>query len=418
MQSTWLIIIVIILIILSSLFSASETAYSSLNTIRIKKKAKNGDKKAKETYKLSMKFSNLITAILIGNNIVNITASTIMAYLFAKYFGAVGILYATIILTIIIIVFGEVIPKVIAKENAEATAIFMVKPLKTLIFITKPIGNLVQCLEKHYTKKDKKVTATEDELLEIVQTIEFEGVLNQVERELIESAIEFDDKVASDVMTKKLDVVFIYEDDNIDTVKDVLREYRYSRIPVVDRKTGKVVGVIREADVLDTVLSGEEISIKKLLKEAIYITSRKKLPVVLSHIQKSRAHMAIVVDNYKTLEFLGIVTLEDVLEEIVGEIYDEYDDVPNNIVEIGHHSYEVDPNVKIKEFFKKYVKDVKLPKTKMQTFTGWLKELNNEKQIWLNDIFKYENIIMKVSDIKDGNIYKLDIDILSKEHEL
>ena len=413
-------IAIVLLIISSAAFSATETAFSSLNIIRIKQKAKKGNKSAKIVYKVANNYSALLTTILICNNIVNILATSLSSYLFSVEFnlGASGIGYATIMMALLIIIFGEISPKIVARQNAENIAQVVAKPISILIVIFKPIAHVVTLLEKKLKKnKEDNVTATESELLEIIQTIEFEGVLNQDERELIESAIYFDDKKAGEVMTEKDDVTFIYDDAKLEDIKNTILDYKYSRIPVVSRKTGEVIGILHEADVLESIIKGEKVNAAKRMKDLLYISSKRRLPAVLEKIQKSKAHMAIVVDNLKNKEFIGIVTLEDVLEELVGEIYDEYDDLPENVVEIGHHSFEIDPNIDIDDFFKKYVDDVKPPKLKVQTFSGWLKEMNGNDKFHENEEFVYENIVMKVAELQNNNIVRLDIKVLSKEEE-
>lgn len=205
-----IVIVLVLLIVLSALFSSSETAYSSLNQIRLKQMAKNGDRKAKIAYNNTKRFTSLITTILIGNNLVNILATSMATSLLTSLFGGAGIALATFFMTVLILIFGEVMPKIIAKSKAEATALHMAVPLHYLLIVLRPLTWIVESAQTHWEKKQniENVTATEDELLEIVSTIEQEGVLEQDERELIESVIEFDDKNVRDIMIPKEDVVF------------------------------------------------------------------------------------------------------------------------------------------------------------------------------------------------------------------
>lgn len=402
------IFILIILIGISALCSMTETALSSVSIIRIKAKAKKGDKKSIKVYRLVKKYSETVTTILIFNNIVNILSTSLATYIFSKSLGSSGVAYATIIMTIVILMFGEITPKIFGKNNA-LDIMYKVTPIFTvLVNIMFPITKLVQKFEGKFNKNEKKITATEDELLEIVQTIEYEGVLNQGESELIQNAVSFDDKRVSSVMLKKEDVIFLYDDASEQTIRDIISSQKYSRIPVICRNTNKVIGIVHEGDLIDDILNNKKISIQSLIKDVIYITPGRKLSYALDKIQKSRMHMAIVVDNSEDHNFLGIVTLEDIIEELVGEIYDEYDDLPQNVVEIGLHTFQINPNVEVKYFFNNYLENMEVPNIKSKTFVGWLKELDSNR-IKKNAEFQYKNIKMKILSIDAGNPTKIEL---------
>lgn len=402
------IFILIILIGISALCSMTETALSSVSIIRIKAKARKGDKKSIKVYRLVKKYSETVTTILIFNNIVNILSTSLATYIFSKSLGSSGVAYATIIMTIVILMFGEITPKIFGKNNA-LDIMYKVTPIFTvLVNIMFPITKLVQKFENKFNKNEKKITATEDELLEIVQTIEYEGVLNQGESELIQNAVSFDDKRVSSVMLKKEDVIFLYDDASEQTIRDIISSQKYSRIPVICRNTNKVIGIVHEGDLIDDILNNKKISIQSLIKDVIYITPGRKLSYALDKIQKSRMHMAIVVDNSEDHNFLGIVTLEDIIEELVGEIYDEYDDLPQNVVEIGLHTFQINPNVEVKYFFNNYLENMEVPNIKSKTFVGWLKELDSNR-IKKNAEFQYKNIKMKILSIDAGNPTKIEL---------
>ena len=292
----------------------------------------------------------------------------------------------------------------------------MAKPLSYLVTILRPISFVVETLETHWEKKleIENVTATEDELLEIVSTIEQEGVLEQEERELIESVIEFDDKNVRDIMVPKDQVVFLYDNATYDQLRTVLREHKLSRLPVISYDTLEVVGILRVRDVLDALLENQEIVISEMMQDPVFVTQRKKLPAVLEDIQKSREHMAIVEESRTSHVFVGIVTLEDVLEELVGEIYDEYDPLPNHVVEIGHHTFTIDGSVSLINFFDTYVEDQEAPKTKARTFAAWVFELNNHRKVRKGRELEFENLEMKVLDTKDGMAARIELQILSQ----
>lgn len=407
-------IAIVLLLILSGIFSASETAYSSVNVIRLKQMAR-ANKKAKLALDQVNEYTHVLTTILIGNNIVNITAASLATYVFSVWFKEAGVFYATLVMTVFILLFGEVLPKVIAKEHAEQIVIFISKPLQVLIFLLKPVVKLVSRVEKHIVDEDnKKVTATEDELVEIVQTIEMEGVLDQEERELIEKAILFDDKIVREVMRPRDEVVFLYDNATEAQILEVISTHKYSRIPVISYEGLHAVGIVRERDVLDCLLQKKPIAMDSLLRKVTFVSQRHRLQTALEKLQKSREHMAIVVENMKSMNFVGLVTLEDILEEIVGEIYDEYDDLPRFVIEIGHHTFEVDGIVPIKQFFNDYLEDEPKPKTKAKTFADWIDELADGRRIRKNSQFAYENIGLKVLGVKNFQAHKIEVNVYSR----
>lgn len=411
------IILLIVLIIISAVCSATETAVTSCNVIRLKFMAKKGNKKARKAYKLIKNYSNTISTILIFNNIVNTASAAIATFLFSNYFGASGVLYATLVMTIFILAFGEITPKIIAKEYAIEFLIIIAPLFIVLVRLMSPINYLIRKLKGIFTKKKKKITATEDELLEIVQTIEHEGVLEQGESELIQNAVEFDDKKVKDIMVLRDDVIYLYDTDSIDTVKEMILKQKYSRIPIVCKNTDKVIGVIHEGDFIDNYLSNKSVEVMDLIKDVIYLTKNRRLSFALEKIQKSRTHMAIVIDNNEDHNFIGIITLEDILEELVGEIYDEYDDLPKNVLKIGLHTYQIDPNIYVKSFFDEYLEEVKPPAIKSSNFVGWLNELSNNN-IKLNAEYVYQNIKIKVLEVSNKIPTKLEIVVHSNYEEV
>lgn len=411
-----LLILLVILIALSACFSSAETAYSSLNVIRLKQMAKSGNKKAKTAYANAKNFTAVITTILIGNNVVNILATSILTSLATELIkGAAGVAVATGVMTVLILAFGEITPKIVAKAKAENIALLMAKPLSILVTVLRPISFVVEKIEQHWEEKlqIENVTATEDELLEIVSTIEQEGVLEQEERELIESVIEFDDKNVRDIMVPRDQVIFLYDNATYDQLKATLHDHKLSRLPVISYETTQVVGILRVRDVLDALLEGKEVVIKDLMQPPVFVTQRKKLPAVLEDIQKSREHIAIVEESQTSHVYVGIVTLEDVLEELVGEIYDEYDPLPNHVLEIGLHTFEIDGKVSLIDFFDTYVEDQDVPDTKARTFAAWIYELNNHRKVRKGREIEFENFEIKVLDTKDGMASRLELTILS-----
>lgn len=419
----WFIVVLIVLLGLSASFSASETAFSSLNSIRMKQMAKAGNPKAKSAYKVSKNFTETITTILIGNNLVNIFGTALATSLFSAMYGAAGVAIATAMMTLLILVFGEILPKIVAKTKAEDVALFYARPLYILSLLFKPITSLIVRLQESWEKRldIERVTATEDELLEIVSAIEQEGILEQEERELIESVIEFDDTSVREVMVPLDKVVFLYDDATYDDLRALLKQHKLSRIPIISSDTLEVIGVLRVRDVLDTMLEEKTVSVLDLMQKPIYVPQRRKLPQVLEDIQKSREHMGIVVESMKSNRFVGIVTLEDILEELVGEIYDEYDSLPKNVVEIGHHTFHIDGHVSLHDFFDNFVEDQDAPYTKARTIASWVSELNEGRKVRKNRVIEYQNFVITVLETEQGEAKRIELEIgsfVNEEDEL
>lgn len=407
-----LLVSLAVLLILSALFSATETAITGINVIRIQQLAKTGNKKAEFIYECTQSITRCITSILIVNNVVNILASALTAALFTQLFGIYGVAYATIIMTILILIFGEITPKIIARQNSEKVALYLADLLRVILFICYPFAILVEKFQNRFLKQDAMVTATEDELLAIVSTIEQEGVLEQEERELIENVIEFNDTSVKQIMVEKQNVVTIYDNISFSDLKKVLKHEKYSRIPVLSYETQKVIGILKSKDVFDRLLENEPIVIKELMKKPIFVSRRKKLPAILESIQKSREHIAIVVENMRTNEYIGIVTLEDILEELVGEIYDEHDLLPKDVVEIGHHTFIISGEVSLKDFADQN-EDFKLPETNQRTFSEWIYELSGNKKIRKNKEIVYENYFITILETEEGLATKIELEINS-----
>lgn len=414
------IIVLGILLVLSGFFSATETAFSSANIIRIKQYTKSSKKKlakkAKITLKLQENYAIFLSSVLVGNNIVNMASASIATYLFASVYGMgeSGVLIATLVMSVLVIVFGEITPKTLARIWPEKFAMFASKPMCMLVKVLKPVTALFGKFDEKVSDmvdEEDKVTATEEELIDIVEKIEKEGVLEHQESELIQSAITFDSKSVRVVMTPREKVKYIDINDNFSAVTEFFNEYQYTRAPVYDEKVEQVVGVINQKDVYSCYFENKEKSAKELMCEAIFVSHRRLIPYALEIIQKNKSHLAIVVDNIKDKNFLGIITLEDILEELVGEIYDEYDDSPSNVFEIGNHLYQVNGKVTLDDLFDNYLTNTDFPRTKGKNVNDWIKEL--VISVKKNTELYYDNLKITILDICDENIELVEIEILT-----
>lgn len=322
-----MIVVLVILVAMSAYFSATETAFTSLNRIRLRTRADAGNTRAAKTLRLEEDYNKLLSTILIGNNIVNITATTVGTVLCTKWFHQYGPTVATVALTVIILLFGEVSPKSLAKENPEAWAMFATPLLSVLMVVLTPV-NLLFTWWKHLLSRvfrnKTNDSITEEELVGMVDQAETEGGLDEHESDLIRNAIEFNDMEVSEILTPRVDLLAAEENSSMEEVAALFVESGYSRLPIYHDTIDNIVGVIHEKDFYAGRYRGETM-VKNLKSPVFYTTGNTKISELLRILQKNKAHMAVVVDEYGGTE--GIATLEDILEELVGEIWDEHDEV-------------------------------------------------------------------------------------------
>ena len=325
--SIGMLVALLIMVAMSAYFSATETAFTSLNRIRLKTKAENGNRRAARTLALAEQYDKLLSTILIGNNIVNITATTVATVLCTKLFHEYGPTVSTVSLTIIILIFGEISPKSLAKENPEAWAMFAAPLLGLLMVVLTPVNFLFGLWKKllgRVFRGGGDDGITEEELVGMVDQAETEGGLDEHESDLIRAAIEFNDLEVSEILTPRVDLVAAEEDSTMEEVAALFAESGYSRIPIYHETIDNIVGVVHEKDFYAARYRGETL-LANLKSPVFYTTGNTKISELLRILQKNKAHMAVVVDEYGGTE--GIATLEDILEELVGEIWDEHDEV-------------------------------------------------------------------------------------------
>lgn len=407
------LIIIIISILLSSYFSATETAFSSLNRIRVKNLAEKGNKRAKLVLKLSEQYDVLISTILIGNNIVNILAASLGTLLFVELLGQdIGATVSTVVMTIVILIFAEVSPKTIAKESPEKFAMFSAPYIHMLISVFAPFNLFFKgwkkLLSKVFKSSDER-SITEEELLTIIDEAEEGGGINETEGTLIRSAIEFTELEAADILTPRTDVTFISMDMEKEKIAKTFAETGYSRLPVYEGTHDHVVGIIHHKD-FHNFIYHTDVMLSEYVKPALFITKAKKIDALLKELQLKKMHIAVVLDEFGGT--VGIVTMEDILEELVGEIWDEHDEVIHEIEKIGEKHYLVSGHANVEKFFEMIDYDME---TDVFTVSGWVVEtighLPKKGETYSNSTFEIEireidgKRIKKVA-IKDIRIIK------------
>ena len=322
-------VVIFLLVLLSALFSSLETAFSFVNKIRIQQSAEDGNKRAKNAQYIIEHFDNALTAILICNNAVNLGCSSIATVLCLNLFGDVGSAIATGATTLLVLTFGEVIPKCLAKENCDSFSLSTAGFLKGLTILLSPLVFVFIKLKSFALKlsggRNDAPSVTENELKYIVESIEEEGVLEESESEMVRSALDFDETTAEEILTPRVDVVFINIEDSPEKIKESIIENRYSRIPVFENTTDNIVGILHTRDYLEALADGTVPNLRELLQTPYFIFKTQQLSKILSHFKRTKVHLAIVTDEYGGT--LGIVTMEDLLEEIVGEIWDEDEEI-------------------------------------------------------------------------------------------
>ncbi|MBQ3885259.1 MAG: HlyC/CorC family transporter [Ruminococcus sp.] len=367
------ILLVICMMVFSALFSSTETAYSSVNKLRLKNYEAQGNKKAKKALKLANKFDEVLTAVLIGNNIVNIATSSVSTLVFMKFFGSNGAAISTIVITILVLVFCEVIPKSYAKKNAEKLALSFAAPLSFLVTVFKPLVWLLNKLSSLVAKGGEEApSVTEDELKYMIDEIEEQGVIEEQESELVKSALEFDEITINEILIPRVKVVGVEIGDDIEEIKKIFCTEMYSRLPVYEKSLDDIVGLITNKAFFKMLIEGGN-DIRSIIQEVPHIADTKLISEAMKEMQRSKVHFAVVTDQYGGTK--GIVTLEDIIEELVGEIYDEDDEIINQIYMLAPDKYEVSGDMNISDMLEQLDLDEDMIQTDYTSVGGWVTDV-------------------------------------------
>ena len=370
------LVLIIACIILSGYFSATETAFSTFNRIRIKTLAEKGDRKAARVLRLSENYDTLISTILIGNNIVNILATALSTLLFISLLNgdqSLGSTVSTVVMTVAVLIFGEISPKTIAKRSPDAFVFFSAPIISFFEIILFPITIIFkgwQALLSKIFKKNEDEGITEEELISIIEEAEEEGDLDADEGTLIKSAIEFNDLEVSDIFTPRIDITAVSKDATKEELSDLFSESGYSRLPVYDGDIDNVIGIVYYKDFYSTAFA-DDISIEDIVKPVIYVAKTQPINDLLKELQNKQLHMAIVLDEFGSTA--GIVTLEDILEEIVGEIWDEHDEKVEEIKQTAEGEYIISGMASVSKVFDVF--DLDDEEVDATNVNGWAMEV-------------------------------------------
>ena len=412
-------ILLVILIALSAFFSASETAYTTVNKIRLQNYVDAGSKKAKTALFIAENYDRTLTTILIGNNIVNIGASSIATLLFVKLFGPSGAAISTAVMTILILIFGEVLPKSFAKESSEKFALAFSRSLRILMTVFWPVVFLfiqLKKVAKHISpiKEEETPTVTEQELKFIVESIEDEGVLEKQESELVQHALEFDEKTVQEVLTPRVDMTTLDIEDDLQTNIGLVLTERFSRIPVCRGTSDRIIGILHTKDLLEALVRGDAIDLASMVQPAFFVYKTKKLSSLLADFKRNKTHVAIVTDDYGGT--VGMVTMEDLLEELVGDIWDEDEEIIRDFVRIDSQHFLISGDLTIRELFD----HLDLPFSNLESnhtsCGGWaLEALGHIPQA--GEAFQFKNITLTIQEMDDQRVKKLSVYLAPQPEE-
>ena len=397
----------LLLLALSAFFSASETSFTSVNMIRMRNMAEEGNRKAASAVRLAENYDRTLSTILIGNNLVNIALSSLTTVMATELFGNAGVAVATGAATLLILTFGEILPKGWAKENSERLVLAVAQPLSFCTFLFYPLGTFFIWLRGAFGKREegeKAPSITEQELMYMVGAIQEEGVLEEQEKDLVQSALEFDETTVQEVLTPRVNLTALdIEEEQEGIVRTVTAE-KYSRIPVYEGTIDNIVGVVQSREILMRIIQGRPVRLKSLMSKPVFIHRTMKISRLLGEFQRKKNHIAVVIDDYGGT--LGIVTLEDLLEELVGEIWDEDEEITTDLLEVGENTWEVSGDMNIEEFFDRIGYTPRGFESDFNTMNGWALEML-EHIPEADESFTYDQLTVTVREMDDQRITKL-----------
>ncbi|MBQ6833960.1 MAG: HlyC/CorC family transporter [Lachnospiraceae bacterium] len=406
-------IFIVLLLMGSAFFSGSEIAYTSLNKIKLKKENENAKGVQKVVHYIYNHYDRALSTILIGNNLVNIAATSLATVLAVNLASKLGdritddlaSSIVTVVMTILILIFGEITPKMVAKRCNESIAKFAAYPLRVLMIVffpavalTTAIVNMLSFLWKR--DEDEEVTITEEEFENILDTVEDEGIIDENQTDLLQSALEFTDQDAADILTPRIDVIGFEINDDMEYILKTISETQFSRYPVYERTVDHIVGVLYVKHLLKELMENENVELKELILEPIYIPKSMKLHAIMNEFRNSQTHMAVVADEYGGT--MGIVTMEDVLEQLVGEIWDENDDIVNDWQEFSKVRFECSGDMNLSEFFDHLDMDEDELETDCTTVGGWSTEMIGAMPVEF-DSFDYKQYTILVKHVDENH---------------
>lgn len=417
----WPFIAIIVLLLLSAFFSGSEIAYTSVSKSKLKGAKEKGNSRADVALYIYEHFDDALSTILIGNNLVNFAAAAVSTVLLIDLFGNAGVGIATLIMTALILIFGEITPKIIAMQNNYKMTLFAAYPIRILMFILKPVIVAVIWIVDKVSwlwKRDyeKQPSVTEDELVTLIENVTENGIIDEDRSELLQSAIEFSEITVEEILIPRIDMVTIDINDPIDEISQIIMGSSFSRIPVYDDSIDNIIGILLTEHFLKHLIDSEDVDVRSTLIDVCYIHQTMTLPDAFAELQKGNLQMAIITDEYGGT--MGLITMEDILEELVGDIWDEADEIVDELTPISENTYEVNGDMSVNDFLDFLDIDDRDFESEYTTVGGWAIEMLDGFPD-VDDSFEYENLDVTVTEL-DGRrveklVVKLDPDFVAED---
>jgi len=427
-------LLIVLMVIFSAYFSGSEISFNASNKLRLKKAADAGSKSAALAYRISENFNTALSAILIGNNLANIAASTtatVITMHLLLTFGSLGndglaSLISTLIMTLIILIFGEIVPKILAKNHADTVVCWFAYPTRVLTWFLYPVVwlvmRLINLLSRLWGKDDRNVpTVTQEELSSIIDTVEEEGIIDEDKSELLQSALDFRDTSVEEIMTPRIDMTAFDIEDDPAEIRQLIDSSHYSRIPVYEDSIDNIIGVLYLNRYYKKALEGVSPSaadLRSLLIKPCFLHKTMKLPAALSLLRERKTHLAVIVDEFGGT--MGIVTMEDILEELVGEIWDESDEIVQELIKAGENAYQVSGDMNIDDFFAELDFEPRDFECEYSTVGGWAIEMLNADP-HIGDRFSCTDddteLLLSVTGMEEMRVTELSVQVRRKERK-
>ena len=411
-------VLIAFLLVCSAFFSSTEIAYASANPSRLRKAAETGSKNGKWALQISENYNKILCTILIGNNLVNIASSSVATVIAMELVGDAGVAIATGVMTVLLLIFGEILPKQLAKQFCDKYALFSAPLLRLLSIITAPLVwlfmKMIALVSKVWARAKTDDSITYDDLMTMVEMVEEEGILEDTSVELLQAAIEFDDIEVHKVITHRMKMTALDINDPIEKSIETALASEYSRIPVYEDSIDNIIGILPVSVLLKELLDNPTPDIRAMLTEPLFVPQTKKLPEVLNKMRQVKVHLAVVTDDYGGT--LGIATMVDILEELVGEIWDETDEIEPEVVEVTEENLLVEGDMLMVDFLDYLEEEDSEFDDDFTTVNGWATEIL-DKYPEVNDTFTYRNYQITVLETDNLCASKLQIIKLEKPED-
>ncbi len=409
---------IVVLIAFSAFFSGSEIAFASVNTLRLQSKAEKGSKPAQVAHYICQQYDKALCTILIGNNLVNIASSSLATVIALQLVGDSGAIYATGVMTVLILTFGEIMPKIVAKDQSDGFVLLAAYPLRLLMLVTKPlviaITWILDRIAKLWGGTPEPDPMTADELMTMIETVEDEGVIDEDRSDLLQSAVSFGETTVEQVLTPRVDLVAIDLQDSREDILHTMETSRFSRIPVYEEDIDSIQGILYLNHAYRVLADAPDTPIRDLLLPAVFLHRSTRLPIAMRELRSRRLQMAVVLDDFGGT--CGVVTLEDILEEIVGDIWDENDTIEDDFCQLDETHFRLSGSVSLDDLL--WETDLEQFEDEFDSTTvgGWITELNGGFPT-LGQELVWKNLRLKVDALDDRRVLQVSVEILPKQEE-